>query len=191
MSLIHPDDRDRVERDVWEAVEAGCQFELEYRVVTASDDERWVLERGCAVQGHEREWLDGIIFDISDRRRFEEMARRAETESAVAREVSESRARIMRSADDERRRIERDLHDGAQQSLVCALMTLRGRLRRLADDPQRAATLLSATEEQLERGLQDLRDLAHGIPPSMPAARGLVAALGEVAARGPPAPSRS
>src|SRR3954470_18136800 len=41
-SLIHPDDRERVERDVWEAVEAGRQFELEYRVLTASGEERWV-----------------------------------------------------------------------------------------------------------------------------------------------------
>jgi signal transduction histidine kinase len=184
-SLIHPDDRDRVECDVWEAIEAGRQFELEYRVLTASGDERWVLERGCAVEGHERQWLDGIIFDISDRRRFEEMARRAEAESAVAREVSESRTRIMRAADDERRRIERDLHDGAQQSLVCALMTLRGGLRRVADDPQRAASLLRTTQDHLERGLRDLRDLAHGIHPSMLAARGLAAALDEVAARAP------
>jgi PAS domain S-box-containing protein len=185
MSLIHTDDRERVERDVWEAIEAGRQFELEYRVVTASGDERWVLERGCAVQGHEREWLDGIIFDISDRRRFEEMARHAEAESAVAREVSESRARIIRAGDEERRRIERDLHDGAQQSLVCALMTLRGGLRGLADDPHRAANLLRSAEEHLERGLQDLRDLAHGIHPSALTARGLAAALAELAARAP------
>jgi PAS domain S-box-containing protein len=185
MSLIHPDDRDRVERDVWEAIEAGRQFELEYRVLTVSGDERWVLERGCAVEGHARQWLDGIIFDISDRRRFEEVSRRAEAEAAVAREVSESRKRIMRAADDARRRIERDLHDGAQQSLVCALMTLRGGLRQLADDPPRATSLLTATEEQLKRGLQDLRDLAHGIHPSLLAARGLAAALGDVAARAP------
>jgi hypothetical protein len=45
MSLIHPDDRERVERDVWEAIEGDRQFELEYRVLTASGDERWVLER--------------------------------------------------------------------------------------------------------------------------------------------------
>jgi signal transduction histidine kinase len=185
MSLIHPEDRDRVERDVWEGIDAARQFELEYRVVTASGDERWVLERGCAVRGHEREWLDGIIFDISDRRRFEEMARHAEAESAVAREVAESRARIMRAADDERRRIERDLHDGAQQSLVGALMTLRAGLRGLPDDPQRAASMLRTTQEHLERGLQDLRDLAHGIHPSLLTARGLAAALDELAARAP------
>src|SRR3954451_11067109 len=147
MSLIHVDDRDRVERDVWAAVEAGRAFELEYRVVTSSGEVRWVLERGCAVQGHEREWLDGIIFDITDRRRFEESARRAEAESAVAREVAESRRRIMRAADDARRRIERDLHDGAQQSFVCALMTLRRGVQRLAEDPQAAGELLRTTQE--------------------------------------------
>ena len=185
MSLIHPDDRDRVERDVWTAINAGRQFELEYRLLTASGDERWVLERGCAVHGHECQWLDGIIFDISDRRRFEEMARRAEADAAVAREVSESRNRIMRAADDARRRIERDLHDGAQQSLVCALMTLRGALQRLADEPQRAEHLLKTTQDHLEHGLRDLRDLAHGIHPSLLTARGLAAALREIAARAP------
>jgi PAS domain S-box-containing protein len=148
-SLIHPDDCERVERDVWAAVEAGRQFELEYRLRSASGEDRWVLERGCAVQGHEREWLDGIIFDITDRRRFEEAARRAEAESAVAREVAESRKRIMHAADDARRRIERDLHDGAQQSFVCALITLRRGLQRLAEDPQAAGELLQTTQEQL------------------------------------------
>jgi PAS domain S-box-containing protein len=77
VSLIHVEDRDRVERTVWEAVQAGRPFELEYRVVTASGEERWVLERGCAVGGGRQEWLDGIIFDITERRRFEEAARRA------------------------------------------------------------------------------------------------------------------
>ena len=185
MSLIHPDDRERVERDVWAALTAGRQFELEYRVCAAWGEERWVLERGCAVQGHEREWLDGIIFDITDRRRFEETARRAEAEAAVARELAESRQRIMRAADDARRRIERDLHDGAQQSLVCALMTLTRGMQRLADDPQDAAGLLEMTHEHLERGLQELRDLAHGIHPSLLATHGLAGALGEVAARAP------
>ena len=184
-SLIHPDDCERVERDVWAAVEAGRQFELEYRLRSAWGEDRWVLERGCAVQGHERQWLDGIIFDITDRRRFEEAARRAEAESAVAREVAESRKRIMHAADDARRRIERDLHDGAQQSFVCALITLRRGLQRLADDPQAAGELLQTTQVQLERGLQDLRDLAHGIHPSLLSAHGLAAALGEVAARAP------
>src|SRR3954469_13241104 len=185
MSLIHPADRERVERDVWEAIEGDRQFELEYRVLTASGDDRWVLERGCAVRGYEREWLDGIIFDITDRRRAEERARRAEADAAVAREVADSRKRMMVAADGARRRIERDLHDGAQQALVCALMTLRSGLRSMAGDPARAAELLQAADGHLERSLKDLRDLAHGIHPSLLAIHGLAAALGEVAARSP------
>src|SRR3954453_19902154 len=77
-SVIHPDDRAHVEQSVWEAVDSGRQFEIEYRVVTSSGAERWVLERGCVAAGEEQEWLDGIIFDITNRRRSEETARRAE-----------------------------------------------------------------------------------------------------------------
>ncbi len=183
MSIVHPRDRRRVEREVWVAVGEGRPYELEYRVRTARGDYRWVLERGCAVQGHEREWLDGIIFDITDRRRAEERARRAEADAAVAREVADSRRRMMLAADDARRDIERDLHDGAQQTLVCALMTLRAGLRSMGGDPERAAELLQVADGHLGRGLPDLRDLAHGIHPSLLTAHGLAAALGEVAAR--------
>jgi len=185
MSLVHPRDQRRVEREVWVAVAADRPYELEYRIRTAAGDYRWVLERGCAVQGHEREWLDGIIFDITDRRRAEERARRAEAEAAVAHEVIDSRRRMMQAADDARRRIERDLHDGAQQALVCALMTLRSGLRSMPRDPERAAELLQVADGHLEQSLKDLRDLAHGIHPSLLAAHGLAAALGEVAARTP------
>jgi PAS domain S-box-containing protein len=185
MSLVHPRDHRRVEREVWVAVQADRPYELEYRLRTAAGDYRWVLERGCAVQGHEREWLDGIIFDITDRRRAEERARHAQAEAAVAREVTESRRRMMRAADDARRRIERDLHDGAQQALVCALMMLRSGRRSMPGDAERAAELIQAAEGHLERGIQDLRDLAHGIHPSLLSAHGLAAALGEVAARTP------
>src|SRR5215211_71288 len=162
-SLIHADDRGRVEREVREAVDAGCAFELEYRLVTAAGEERWMLERGCAVEGGECAWLDGIIFDITERRRFEELMRRAETEVAVARELVESRKRVVLAADDARRRIERDLHDGAQQSFVAALMTLGSALRKLDADAGAPIELLRAAQEHLERGLSDLRDLARGL----------------------------
>src|SRR3954449_3860637 len=185
MSLVHPDAHRRVEGEVWGAVEADRPYELEYRIRTADGDYRWVLERGCAVQGHEREWLAAIICDTTARRRAEERARRAEADAAVARELADSRRRMMRAADDARRRIERDLHDGAQQTLVCALMTLRGAVRSMRDDPARAVQLLQSADGHLERSLQDLRDLAHGIHPSLLAAHGLAAALGEVAARTP------
>jgi PAS domain S-box-containing protein len=182
-SVIHPDDRAYVERSVGEAVERGRQFEIEYRVVTASGEHRWVLERGCVVQGHEREWLDGIIFDITVRRRFEETARRAEAEAAVARELAESRKRIVVAGDEARRQIERDLHDGAQQSFVCSLMTLRSAQTRLHPDPEAAAALLEQTREHLERGLRDLRDLAHGIHPTLLVDHGVGVAVRALATR--------
>src|SRR3954453_1253110 len=103
MSLVHPHDHRRVGREGRVAGEAGRPYELEYRIRTAAGDYRWVLERGCAVQGHEREWLDGIIFDITDRRRAEERAREAQAQAAVARELVDSRRRMMLAADEARR----------------------------------------------------------------------------------------
>jgi PAS domain S-box-containing protein len=184
-SVIHVEDRGQVERTVSEAVEAGRPFELEYRVVTASGEHRWVLERGCAVRSGGDEWLDGIIFDITERRRFEETARRAEAEAAVARETAEARRRIVYAGDEARRRIERDLHDGAQQSFVCALMTLGSARRRLEEGSDAAVDLLLTTQEHLERGLSDLRDLARGIHPSLLADHGIAAAVGALGARAP------
>ena len=146
VSLIHIEDRGRVEQTVSEAVQAGRPFELEYRVVTASGDERWVLERGCAVQRGRQEWLDGIIFDITERRRSEETARRAETEAAVARELAEARRRIVYAGDEARRRIERDLHDGHTAAIPrCSPITASprpsapGRPRAVAGDGRRRA----------------------------------------------------
>src|SRR3954469_22666109 len=163
MSLVHPEDHRRGERAVGGGAGADRRDELEDRIGTAAGDYRWVLERGCAVQGHEREWLDGIIFDITHRRPAEERERRAEAEAAGARELVDSRRRMMLAADEARRRIERDLHDGAQQVLVCALMTLRAGVRSMADDPARAAELLQMTDRHLERSLRYLRDLAYCI----------------------------
>jgi signal transduction histidine kinase len=182
-SVIHPGDRERVEHDVRDAVAAGRSYELEYRVITATDDERWVLERGCLAECGE--WLDGIIFDITERRRFEETARRAEAEAAVARELTESRRRIVNAGHEARRRIERDLHDGAQQSFVVARLTLRSAQQVMASDPAAAAQLLEATEEHLDTGLAELRDLAHGIHPARLAEAGVGAALGTLQRRVP------
>jgi diguanylate cyclase (GGDEF)-like protein/PAS domain S-box-containing protein len=72
-SVIHPDDRDRVEVTVNECVSRGEPFLLEYRVVRADGDVRWVHEQGRAAVDDDGEvlYLDGAIFDISDRKRLE------------------------------------------------------------------------------------------------------------------------
>jgi signal transduction histidine kinase len=97
-------------------------------------------------------------------------------------ELDRSRARLVRAQDVERRRIERDLHDGVQQHLV-ALMGQAGRVRGHLDDEAAAGASLAELQEGLHRALRDLRELAHGIHPSLLSDRGLLAAVEALAAR--------
>jgi signal transduction histidine kinase len=89
-------------------------------------------------------------------------------ENAEARAaLAASRARLVTAADEARRRIERDLHDGAQQRLVAAALELTVLERRVPRDPEGAAAALGRVREQLDRGLAELRDLARGIHPAV------------------------
>jgi signal transduction histidine kinase len=101
-------------------------------------------------------------------------------------EVQMSRARIVAAADAERRRVERDLHDGAQQRLVLTAMTLREAAERLGGNggPD-VARLLAATVDGLEAALAELRELARGIHPAILADAGLVPAIESLVQRMP------
>ena len=92
-------------------------------------------------------------------------------------ELAASRARLVEAADAARRRLERDLHDGAQQRLVSAAMELARVERHLQDDPEGARRSLERAREQLGSGLDELRDLARGIHPAVLTERGLEAAV--------------
>jgi PAS domain S-box-containing protein len=184
-SIIHPDDRDRVHRETVAALESGEAFALEYRIVTAAGEVRWVLDRGLrAVDALGRECVDGIIFDITARRTAEAERRRSEADAARVRELEAARARIIAAADDARRRIERDLHDGAQQSLVAVALTLRLAERRL-EAARLDASLVAGARAELEAALDELRELARGIHPAILTDRGLAEALRALAGRAP------
>jgi signal transduction histidine kinase len=99
-------------------------------------------------------------------------------------ELSASRARIVESSDATRRRLERDLHDGAQQRLVSLALSLRILGSRLDGDPESARELENARRE-LDHALEELRELARGIHPSLLSDRGLDAALESLAHRAP------
>jgi len=100
-------------------------------------------------------------------------------------ELRASRQRIVTAQDEERRRIERNIHDGAQQQLV-ALSVKAGLARRLTErDPRAAADALEQIERELRTALEDLRDLARGIYPPLLADRGLAEALEAQARRSP------
>jgi signal transduction histidine kinase len=99
--------------------------------------------------------------------------------------LRESRARIVASGDAERRRVERNLHDGAQQNLVALAVNLRLARDVVADDPDVTAELLSQMAGDVQRTIQELRELAHGIYPPLLADSGLGEALRAAANRSP------
>jgi signal transduction histidine kinase/uncharacterized protein YhfF len=114
-----------------------------------------------------------------DRRRHEIALREHEAE------VAASRARMVQAADEERRRIGRELHDGAQQRLL-ALSHLAGlALRRVRDDPEGTAALLERVREEATFAHTELRELARGLHPAGLTECGLGGALDALAARSP------
>ncbi len=104
---------------------------------------------------------------------------------AKVEELQASRARIVEAGYAERRRVERDLHDGAQQRLVALTMSLRLVRGKLGPDPEAAAELLDEAMEELGEATRELRELARGIHPAVLTDRGLEAALGGLADRSP------
>jgi len=100
-------------------------------------------------------------------------------------ELERSRAAVVISAEEERRRIERDLHDGAQQRLVALAMQLGRAKARFGTDPDGARALLDEAHAEAKLALAELRDLARGLHPAVLTDRGLDAALSGLAARSP------
>jgi signal transduction histidine kinase len=120
--------------------------------------------------------LHNVRLDSALQASLDEVRRKAE-------ELQASRARIVAAADAERRRIERNLHDGAQQRLV-ALAVKLGLARRLAGaDLEKTRGMLDELREELKDAVDELRSLAHGIYPPLLMDQGLAAALGSAAQR--------
>jgi signal transduction histidine kinase len=104
---------------------------------------------------------------------------------ALIEDLRASRQRLVAAADEARRRLERNLHDGAQQQLVALKITLQLARQVVADSPGEAAELLAQTEQEAQGALEELRDLARGIYPPLLADLGLPAALAAQARKAP------
>ena len=100
-------------------------------------------------------------------------------------ELRASRARLVEAGDTERRRLERNLHDGAQARLVGLALLLGHARRRVDTDPVETAALLDRAMVELKASLAELRELARGIHPAVLTERGLAPALNALAARAP------
>jgi PAS domain S-box-containing protein len=186
MSIVHPDDREQVLDAVAHAGDDDDAFVLEYRIVRADGAIRWVLDRGQLVRGPGgRLWMDGALFDITERREAEVALRRREVAEARTAELRASRARIVEAADAARRKIERDLHDGAQQRLVTLALDVRVARARFERDPDSAGPFLERLGTELAEASAELRELARGIHPAVLTDRGLAPAIETLAARAP------
>lgn len=148
--------------DLQVAALGGEIVDHEVRMVKSGDDEVLAITR-----------------DISDRKQ-------AERELAAQREeLRRSRVRIVEAEATERRRLERNLHDGAQQRLVTVLLSLRLAQSKLPSDTELSTQLLSTATEELALALEELRELARGIHPAVLSERGLTIALESLARRSP------
>jgi len=173
--FVAPEDRDEVRRVVLGAAAAGQ--------VTHERESRWVAPDGGTMDVawsvsplenvgpvENRFLITGI--DVTDRKRQQAQLR-------------QSRARIVEAASTERRRLERNLHDGAQQRLVSLSLSLRLAQARIKKDPAGAEQLLNAAGDELAHALEELRELARGIHPAILTDRGLEPALQALLSRAP------
>ncbi|HET9073859.1 MAG TPA: PAS domain S-box protein [Solirubrobacteraceae bacterium] len=119
-----------------------------------------------------------VVFrDVTAHMEAEEAARRRAVDHVRAQEIHASRARIIEAADAERRRLARNLHDGAQQRLVRILLALRLAGKDTAVDDPGLAGLLARIADDTEAAIAELRDLGSGIRPSILTTRGVRAAI--------------
>src|SRR5918994_938094 len=131
----------------------GVERDFEVRVAPAGPDE-----------------VVAVVRDVTDLRQ-------------AMRDLTDSRARIVAAADAERRRVERNLHDGAQQRLVTVALHLHLVKRRLETDPAAVPQLIDAAQTELTLALEEIRELVRGLHPRLLSDRGLGPALAGLAER--------
>jgi signal transduction histidine kinase len=118
-------------------------------------------------------------------RSFADLAAQSISNERAQAELRASRARIVRAADDTRQRLERNLHDGAQQRLVSVSVALRLAGSTLPESPEEAGALIAGAAEELSLALEELRDLARGLHPAVLSRYGLGPALDALVNRAP------
>jgi signal transduction histidine kinase len=116
---------------------------------------------------------------------FAELVAQALANADAYRKLAASRVRLVEAGDTERRRLERNLHDGAQQRLVSLALKLRLVRGNLRKNPEAAETLLAEADSELDQALEELRELARGIHPAVLTDRGLEVAIRALAERAP------
>jgi PAS domain S-box-containing protein len=172
--FIAPEEREAMVARFRAAAPDFPPAEYENRFTNAVGAERVIAWRSAPVVDESGDVLRIVSggLDITERKRQEE-------------ELRASRTRLVEAESNERRRLERNLHDGAQQRLVSLALSLRLAESRLAADPAGAAAVLRDAQIELSQALEELRELARGIHPAILTERGLTPAIRALAARAP------
>jgi PAS domain S-box-containing protein len=172
--FLDPDEREAMKVRFAAAAPDHAAAEYENTFTNRRGRRLSVIWRGAPVHD-DTGAVESIVaagLDVTEHRRQEE-------------EIRASRGRIVAAGDNERRRLERNLHDGAQQRLVSLSLSLRLAQAKLESDPDAVAGILAGASEELTFALEELRELARGIHPAVLTDRGLDAALEGLAARAP------
>ena len=173
LDFVHPDDRYLAGMAISSAANGVPSERRESRWLCKDGSTRivaWSAREILGMEGRTVVLVSGA--DVTERRQQEE-------------EIRASRARIVEAGDEARRRLERNLHDGAQQRLVALALSLRLAQSKVSSDPAGAEEVLESAREELSAALDDLRELARGIHPAVLTDRGLPAAIEALATRSP------
>ena len=196
INLVAPEDRDRM-RSTLGAFEGSFEpTRFESRMICKDGAWRWIEWNVV--------WHGGLAYaigrDVTERRREQDQLHQTRTmleasrdglsvlvkqQEALHAELAASRARVVAAADQTRRRIERDLHDGAQQRLVSLALELRIAQAEVSTGAGELGMRLDRAIEQVRGALEELRDLSRGIHPAILTEDGLGSALHEVTGRSP------
>jgi PAS domain S-box-containing protein len=166
-ALLPPHISEQLMGCVTASLESGAPATVEYGLRTVGGDDR-DFEVRVAPAGPDE--VVAVVRDVTDLRK-------------AMSDLRESRARIVAAGDEERRRVERNLHDGAQQRLVTVALHLHLVKRRLENDPDAVAELVDAAQTELTLALEEIRELVRGLHPRLLVDRGLEPALAGLAER--------
>ncbi len=165
--LLPAEIADRLMHCVRASLQQGTLATVEYSLRTHLGEEREFEVRVAPAGADE---VVAVVRDVTDLRR-------------AMRDLTDSRARIVVAGDAERRRIERNLHDGAQQRLVTVALHLHLIKRRLETDPAEVSQLVDSAQTELALALDEIRELVRGLHPRLLSDRGLEPALAGLAER--------
>ena len=153
-----------------------------------ADDPPGVVEyEHVAVDGNRLvvDWTATVVHDAEDRLRYLLCGLDVTARKRVEEEIRRSRARIISASDTERKRLERNLHDGAQQHLVSVSHAVHMGLRQLEENPDKALEHFQRALVELNAAHEELRELARGLHPQILTVQGLAVAVRALARRAP------